>query len=65
MAFGEVGIADALKVNEGSDATGITPDNGRVQISALSQANKPNGINGLANEAMMGGVSTTRCPINN
>jgi len=64
-AFGE-GMSAALKVNEGSDATRMTPDSGRMRLSALSEARMPQGISGLANEAMMGGCyEHGTCFINN
>lgn len=49
--FGE-DISGALSLKEGSGAARTTPEGGRVQKSALSQANMPRIVNGLANKAM-------------
>lgn len=50
--FGE-GMSGALNLKSGSDVARTTPEGGRLHISALSQANMPRSINGLANKAMM------------
>jgi hypothetical protein len=52
-AFGE-DIAARLKVNGRRDATRMTPQSSRFWLSALSEASIPQGINGLANEAIVG-----------
>jgi hypothetical protein len=58
-AFGEdmLGVLrGVLRAKYGSDGARMTPDNGRVQVPALSQANVLRGIKRLASEAMMGGL---------